>query len=85
MSVVPFATLALLNRSRSAIAPPVAEAVFAGLFAAAGFYILCNEGVQNWQSVWTSISYLLFGALLWQARFVAGTEPAKSNIFTKMA
>ena len=85
MSVVPFGTLALLNRSRSAIAPPVAEAVFAGLFAAAGFYILCNEGVQNWQSVWTSISYLLFGALLWQARFVAGTEAAKSNIFTKMA
>jgi len=85
MSVVPFGTLALLNRSRSAIAPPVAEAVFAGLFAAAGFYILCNEGVQNWQSVWTSVSYLLFGALLWQARFVAGTEAAKSNIFTKMA
>jgi exo-beta-1,3-glucanase (GH17 family) len=63
MSVVPFGMLAVLNRSKSVMPPPVAEAVFAGLFAAAGLYILCNEGLQNWQSLWTAASYLLFGAV----------------------
>jgi exo-beta-1,3-glucanase (GH17 family) len=67
MAIVPFATLALLNRPTSG-KRPIAEAVFAGLFAAAALYSIFIEGTQNWQALWTSAAYLLFGATLWQAR-----------------
>lgn len=46
----------------------MAETVFAGLFAAAALYGIFIEGTQNWQALWTSAAYLLFGATLWQAR-----------------
>lgn len=70
MAVVPFWTLALFNRPKSGTRP-LAEAVFAGLFVAAASYILFNEGLYNWQSLWTSAAYFLFGTTLWQARSVA--------------
>lgn len=70
MAVVPFWTLALFNRPKSGTRP-LAEAVFAGLFVAAASYILFNEGFYNWQSLWTSAAYFLFGTTLWQARSVA--------------
>jgi glucan 1,3-beta-glucosidase len=68
MAVVPFSTLTLLNRPDSDTRP-VAEAVFAGLLAAAALYILFNEGLENWQSLWTLAAYLLLGTTLWPARF----------------
>ena len=68
MAVVPFSTLTLLNRPDSDTRP-VAEAVFAGLLAAAALLILVNEGLENWQSLWTSAVYLLLGTTLWPARF----------------
>jgi exo-beta-1,3-glucanase (GH17 family) len=70
MAAVPFWTLTLLNRPKSGTRP-VAEAVFTGLFAVAALYITINEGPHNWQALWTSAAYLLFGATLWQARSVA--------------
>jgi Glycosyl hydrolases family 17 len=70
MAVVPFWTLTLLNGPQSA-KRPLAEAVFAGLFAATAIYIAFNEGPHNWQSLWTSAAYLLLATTLWQVRSVA--------------
>ena len=74
MAVVPFWTLTLLNRPKSGTRP-LAEAAFAGLFAATAIYATFNEGFDNWQALWTSAAYLLLAATLWQARCaaVAGT------------
>jgi exo-beta-1,3-glucanase (GH17 family) len=69
MAVIPFSTLALLNRPKQGTRP-VAEAVFAGLLTASVLYIGCNEGPENWQSLWTCAMYLLLGLTLWQARAV---------------
>jgi exo-beta-1,3-glucanase (GH17 family) len=69
MAVVPFATLMLLNRPPQG-ARPIAEAVFAPLFAIAGLYAVFNEGLNNWQSLWTCAMYFLLGITLWQARGV---------------
>jgi len=66
MAVVPFATL-MLNR-RQAGPRPMAEAVFAGLLAMSGVFILFNEGKDNWQSLWTCAIYFLFAITLWRAR-----------------
>jgi glucan 1,3-beta-glucosidase len=67
MAVVPFAALMLLNRPKEGTRP-VAEAVFAGLFAGAAVYTGFNEGSDNWQSLWTCAVYVLFAVTLWQAR-----------------
>ncbi len=75
MAVVPFCTVAFLNPPKSATRP-LAEAVFAGLFAAAALYIILNEGSHNWQSLWTCAAYLLLGITLWRPR----TEEA-DNLF----
>ena len=69
MAVVPFSTLALLNRPAQGTRP-IAEAVFAGLLAVAVLYTGCNEGPENWQSLWTCAMYLLLALTLWQARAV---------------
>ena len=73
MAVVPFWTLAFLNRSKSGTRP-LAEAVFTGLFALAAVYIILNEGAENWQAMWTGAVYFLLGSALWQARAVAVAE-----------
>jgi exo-beta-1,3-glucanase (GH17 family) len=67
MAVLPFASLMLVNRPQVG-KRPIAEAVFAGIFAASALYIGFNEGPDNWQSLWTCALYLLFGFTLWQAR-----------------
>jgi hypothetical protein len=73
MAAVPIWTLALLNRPKSG-ARPVAETVFAALFAGAALFAIFNEGSHNWQALWTSGAYFLLGATLWQARSVAVAE-----------
>ncbi len=78
MAVVPFWTLTLLNRPKSGTRP-VAEAVFAGLFAIAALYIAINEGPHNWQALWTAAAYFLLGTTLWQARSVAVAETASTT------
>ena len=67
MAVVPFWTLAFLNGPKAG-ARPLAEAVFAGLFAMAALYIIFNEGPQNWQSLWTGAVFVLLASALWRAR-----------------
>jgi glucan 1,3-beta-glucosidase len=67
MAAVPFAALTLLNRPKEG-SRPVAEAVFAALFAGAAVFTGFNEGSDNWQSLWTCAVYLLLGLTLWQAR-----------------
>ena len=74
MAVVPFWTLTLLIRPKSGTRP-VAEAVFAGLFALAALYTTFNEGFHNWQALWTSAAYFLLGITLWQARYVSAEPP----------
>jgi exo-beta-1,3-glucanase (GH17 family) len=69
MAVLPFATLMLLNRPQEG-ARPIAEAVFAPLFAIAALYTVFNEGLNNWQSLWTCALYFLLGITLWRARGV---------------
>jgi glucan 1,3-beta-glucosidase len=69
MAVVPFAALTLLNRPKEG-SRPIAEAVFAALFAGAALFVGFNEGPDNWQSLWTCAVYLLFAITLWQARAV---------------
>jgi hypothetical protein len=75
MAVVPFCTVAFLNPPQSGTRP-LAEAVFAGLFAAASLYIIFNEGPRNWQSLWTCAAYLVLGITLWRPRTVAVAETA---------
>ncbi|MBR0801724.1 beta-(1-6) glucans synthase [Bradyrhizobium jicamae] len=67
MAVVPFALLTLFNRPKEGVRP-LAESVFAGLFALGAAYMLFNEGRINWQSDWTCAMYLLLAATLWRAR-----------------
>jgi glucan 1,3-beta-glucosidase len=69
MAVLPFAMLMLLNRPQQGMRP-IAEAVFAGLFAIAALYTAFNEGPNNWQSLWTCAAYFVLGVTLWQARGV---------------
>jgi exo-beta-1,3-glucanase (GH17 family) len=66
MAVVPFATL-VLNRPQQGVRP-IAEATFASVLALSAIYTGCNEGRDNWQSLWTCAIYLLFAVTLWQAR-----------------
>jgi exo-beta-1,3-glucanase (GH17 family) len=69
MAVLPLALLTLLNRPQQG-ARPISEAVFAGLFVMAALFTVFNEGLNNWQSLWTSALYFLLGVTLWQARGV---------------
>jgi hypothetical protein len=32
---------------------------------AAAVFLFFNEGVHNWQSLWTAAAFVLFGAALW--------------------
>ena len=70
MAVVPIWILANLNRPKSG-PRPIAEAVFTGLFVIAAIYVVFNEGIDNWQALWTAAAYVLLGATLYQARSAA--------------
>jgi exo-beta-1,3-glucanase (GH17 family) len=85
MAAVPFWTLTLLNRPRSATRP-IAEKVFASLFAGSAIYVGYNEGFHNWQALWTAAAYLLLGATLWRARSVSvfETESSKPAVFSEV-
>ena len=67
MAVLPFWTLMALNRPQEGTRP-IAEAVFAGVFAAAALYTGFNEGKDNWQSLWTCALYVVLAVTLWRAR-----------------
>lgn len=67
MAVIPFAGLMAVNRPQIGTRP-IAEAAFAGLLVCSVVYIGFNEGLNNWQSLWTCAIYLLLGLTLWRAR-----------------
>ena len=46
----------------------MAEAVFAGLLVMAALFLIVNEGIHNWQSLWTAAAFTVFGAALWMPR-----------------
>ena len=69
MAVLPFWTLMALNRPQEGTRP-IAEAVFAGVLAAAALYTGFNEGKDNWQSLWTCALFVLLAVTLWRARAV---------------
>ena len=69
MAVLPLSLLMLLNRPQDGVRP-IAETVFAGLFAIAALYTVFNEGLDNWQSLWTCVAYAVLGVTLWRARGV---------------
>ena len=75
MAVVPFCTVAFLNPPKSP-ARPLAETIFTGLFAASVVFIAFNEGIQNWQSLWTCAAYLLLGVTLCRPRTATASERA---------
>jgi len=77
MAVVPFWTLAFLNRPKFGTRP-LAEAVFTGLFVLAAVYIILNEGAENWQAMWTGAVYFLLCSALWQSRTVTIAETAST-------
>ncbi|CAN7696011.1 glycosyl hydrolase family 17 protein [Bradyrhizobium sp. LjRoot220] len=64
MAAVPVWVVARLCRRKSDVGV-TAEAVFAGLLVAAAIFLFFNEGVHNWQSLWTAAAFVLFGAALW--------------------
>jgi hypothetical protein len=70
MAAVPFWTLAFLNGSKTG-ERPLAEAVFAGLFAMSAVYVVFNEGFENWQAMWTGAVYRLLASARGQARTTA--------------
>jgi hypothetical protein len=63
MFAVPLWTVTLLNPRNTATCR-VAEAVFAGLLLSSALFIVINEGIRNWQSLWTSAAFLLLGISL---------------------
>lgn len=67
MAVLPLSLLMLLNR-RAEGKRPIAEAVFGGALVLSAAFIFINEGLANWQSVWTCAVYAVFGVTMWQAR-----------------
>jgi hypothetical protein len=69
MAVLPLSMLMLLNRPQDGVRP-IAESVFAALFAIAALYTVFNEGLDNWQSLWTCVAYVVLGVTLWRARGV---------------
>ncbi|MCW5702808.1 MAG: beta-(1-6) glucans synthase [Bradyrhizobium sp.] len=79
MAVVPFFAVAMFNSARSG-KRPLAESVFAGLFAITVPYIALNEGPHNWQSLWTCAAYLMLGITLWRPRAVAVVEAASDAV-----
>lgn len=67
IAVVPMLGLSLLGRPSEG-ARPLAERLFAALFAASSLYIVFNEGFANWQSLWTCGLFALLALILWRAR-----------------
>jgi glucan 1,3-beta-glucosidase len=73
MVVVPFLGLAIFRRARAGTRP-YAELGFAGLFAVAAVYVGLNEGVRNWQSLWTCACFALIAFIMLQARVAQSRE-----------
>jgi glucan 1,3-beta-glucosidase len=67
VAVVPLLGLSLLDRPRDG-ARPIAEQLFALLLACAAVYTAFNEGIANWQALWTCGAFVALALTLWRAR-----------------
>lgn len=63
MFAVPLWIVTLLNPRMPATCR-VAEGVFAGLLLSSALFVAVNEGIRNWQALWTSAAFLLLGISL---------------------
>src|SRR5271169_3533934 len=79
MAAVPCCILMLLNRPLSG-SRPIAESVFAGLFAAASLDVSFHEGLDNRQALWTSSIYGVLGMTLWCAKGPPAMELTRGEI-----
>jgi glucan 1,3-beta-glucosidase len=52
--------------------PPAAELVMAATLFGTAIYIVCNEGLANWQACWFSTGLAVLGLTLVQARDAPG-------------
>jgi len=65
--VVPFGLL-LMGRARQAGVRPAAETLAAAMLAASAVYIVFNETLANWQSLWTCAALVLLAVILERTR-----------------
>ena len=79
MAAVPMAALSWLNRPRAG-GRPIAETVFAGIFAFSALYVVFIEGIQNWQALWTSGAYLLLALSMYGIRSKEGLAQVEPSI-----
>ncbi|HLG82714.1 MAG TPA: glycosyl hydrolase family 17 protein [Bradyrhizobium sp.] len=84
MFVVPIWIVTLLN-PRKSDASRVAEGVFACLFAGSALFIFFNEGIRNWQSLWTSAAFLLLGVSLAPPRALFVVSTVADGILFKLS
>ncbi len=69
MAVIPMLLLTALNPSADG-KRAIAESLLAGTLAISAMYTIFNEGLANWQSLWTCGIFLLFALTLSRARVV---------------
>jgi exo-beta-1,3-glucanase (GH17 family) len=83
MFVVPIGIVTLLN-PRKPDTRRVAEAVFACLFVSSALFIFFNEGVRNWQSLWTSAAFLLLGISLAPPRTLSVVSVIADGVLSRL-
>jgi exo-beta-1,3-glucanase (GH17 family) len=83
MAVVPLWMVARRSRARLE-AGRVAEAIFACLLVGAALFILYNEGLRNWQSMWMAAAYAGLGFTLYPARAAAASVLAGLQAFARL-
>ena len=83
MFVVPIWLVALLN-PRKPDTIRVAEALFACMFVGSALFIFFNEGVRNWQSLWTSAAFFLLGISLSPPRVLVAVSMIADAILFRL-
>jgi exo-beta-1,3-glucanase (GH17 family) len=83
MCVVPIWIVTLLNPRKSG-ASRVAEGVFACLFLSNALFIVFNEGIRNWQSLWTSAAFFLLGISLTPPRALLVVSAIADDVLVRL-
>jgi exo-beta-1,3-glucanase (GH17 family) len=84
MFVLPIWMVTLLNPRKSDTSR-VAEGVFACLFVASALFIFFNEGIRNWQSLWTSAVFFLLGISLTPPRALLVVSTIADGILFRLS
>jgi hypothetical protein len=83
MCVVPIWIVTLVNPRKSGTSR-VAEGVFGCLFLSSALFIAFNEGVRNWQSLWTSAAFFLLGISLTPPRALLVVSTIADSILVRL-